>query len=223
MSFQSASVTTSGNNELETDFFQNFSRIFKNVSITGFETFHTAFTCSKKSSMLYLFQRVIRNRCKIDTNRASITNWGKIITSRGSSSCYKSGQFQLLQIGAKLLQIVTVITNWGRIITNRDRYCKSVQNTNCSWSGSFFKFSKNLVFVLPRSIKLLWKIYQNSQDIPVMESFRNKFRRYLAISVKIIPYHVFPWEMLINFQSKFFVVHLWLAASDHLSWSFNLK
>ena len=144
---------------------------------------------------------------------------------------YKSGQFQLLQIGtvlvitnwAKLLQIGTVITNWGRIITNRGRYCESVQNTNCSWSGSFFKFSNNFVFILPRSIKLLWKIYQNSQDIPVMESFRNKFRSYLAISLKIIPYHVFPWETLINFQNKFFVVHLWLAASDHLFWSFNLK
>ena len=135
MSFQSASVTTSGNNELETDFFQNFSRIFKSVSITGFETFHTAFTCSKKSSMLYLFQRVIRNRCKIDTNQASITNWGKIITSRGSSSCYKSGQFQLLQIGAKLLQIVTVITNWGQIgigIANRCRTPTAVDQDHFS-------------------------------------------------------------------------------------------
>ena len=121
MSFQSASVTTSGNNELETDFFQNFSRIFKSVSITGFETFHTAFTCSKKSSMLYLFQRVIRNRCKIDTNRASITNWGKIITNRGSSSCYKSGQFQLLQIGAELLQIGIGIANRCRTPTAVDQ------------------------------------------------------------------------------------------------------
>ena len=74
--------------------------------------------------MLYLFQRVIRNRCKIDTNRASITNWGKIITNWGSSSCYKSGQFQLLQIGAKLLQIGAVITNWEKIITNRGMYYK---------------------------------------------------------------------------------------------------
>ena len=55
-------------------------------------TSHTAFTCSKKSIILYLCQRVIGNRYKIDTNRASITNWGKIITNRGSSSCYKSGQ-----------------------------------------------------------------------------------------------------------------------------------
>ena len=121
MSFESASVTTCGNNEFETDFFQNFSRIFKSVSITGFKALHTTFTSSKKSSMLYLFQRVIKNRCKIDTNRASITNWGKIITNRGSSSCYKSGQFYLLQIGAKFLQIGTVITNY-----------ESVQNTNCS-------------------------------------------------------------------------------------------
>ena len=59
------------------------------------------------------FQRVIRNRCKIDTNRASITNWGKIITNRSSSSCYKSGQFQLLQIGAELLQIGAGITNYN--------------------------------------------------------------------------------------------------------------
>ena len=78
----------------------------KSVSITGFKTSHTAFTCSKESSMLYLFQRVIRNRCEIDTNRASITNLGK--------SYYKSGQFQLLQIGAKLLQIGAVIISWGR-------------------------------------------------------------------------------------------------------------
>ena len=42
--------------------------------------------------ILYLFQRVIRNRCKIDANWANIKNWGKIITNRGSSSCYKSGQ-----------------------------------------------------------------------------------------------------------------------------------
>ena len=104
MSFESESVTTCGNNEFETNFFQNFSRIFKSVSITGFKTLHAAFTCSKKSSMLYLFQRVIRNRCKIDTNRASITNWsksiinwGRIITNRGRY--YKLGQ--LLQIGAE--------------------------------------------------------------------------------------------------------------------------
>ena len=113
-------------------FFQNFSRIFKSVSITGFKTSHRAFTCSKKSSMLYLFQRVIRNRCKIDTNRASITNWGNIITNQGSSSCYKSGQFQLLQIGA--VPVITnrdkIITNWGscyklgKIITNRGMYYK---------------------------------------------------------------------------------------------------
>ena len=103
MSFESESVTTCGNNKFETNFFQNFSRIFKSVSIMVFKTLHIAFTCSKKSSMLYLFQRVIRNRCKIDTNRASITNLDKSITNRGSSSCYKSGQFQLSQIETKLL------------------------------------------------------------------------------------------------------------------------
>ena len=112
MSFESESVTTCGNNKFETTFFQNFYRIFKSVLITGFKTSHTVFTCSKKSSMLCLFQRVIRNRCKIDTNRASITNWGKVITNWGSSSRYKSGK---------------IITNWGRyykvgaIITNRCR------------------------------------------------------------------------------------------------------
>ena len=106
MSFESKSVTTCGNNKFETIFLQNFSRIFKSVSITGFKTSHTAFTCIKKSSMLYLFQRVIRNWSKIDTNWVSITNWGKIITNLGSSICYNSGQFQLLQIR-------TGITNWG--------------------------------------------------------------------------------------------------------------
>ena len=45
------------------------------------------------------------------------------VTNRGNSY-YKSGQFQILQIGAKLLQIRAVITNWGRIITNRGRYYK---------------------------------------------------------------------------------------------------
>ena len=106
MSFESKSITTCGNNKFETIFLQNFSRIFKSVSITGFKTSHTAFTCIKKSSMLYLFQRVIRNWSKIDTNWVSITNWGKIITNLGSSICYNSGQFQLLQIR-------TGITNWG--------------------------------------------------------------------------------------------------------------
>ena len=102
MSFESAGVTTCGNNEFETDFFQNFSRIFKSVSITGFKALHTTFTSSKKSSMLYLFQRVIKNRCKIDTNRASITNWGKIITNW--NSYYK------LRIGAEhQLQLIRII------------------------------------------------------------------------------------------------------------------
>ena len=118
MSFERESITTCGNNKFETNFSQNFSKIFKSVSVTGFKTSHTAFTCSKKSSMLYLFQRVIRNRCKIDTNRASLTNWGKllqiaatpVVTNRGNSY-YKSGPFHLLQIGAKLLQIGAVITN----------------------------------------------------------------------------------------------------------------
>ena len=118
ISFESESVNTCGKNKFETIFFQNFSRIFKSVSMTGFKTSHTAFTCSKKSSMLQLFQRVIRNWCKIDTNRGSITNWGKIITNRDSFNCFKSGQ-QLLQIGS-----VLVITNRSKIITNRGRYYK---------------------------------------------------------------------------------------------------
>ena len=37
---------------------------------------------------------------------------------------YKSGQFQLLQIGPKLSQIGVVIRNWDRIITSRGRYYK---------------------------------------------------------------------------------------------------
>ena len=45
-----------------------------------------------------------------------VTNW--------RYNYYKSGQFQLFRIGAKLLQIGAVITNWGRIITNRGRYYK---------------------------------------------------------------------------------------------------
>ena len=100
MSFERESITTCGNNKFETNFSQNFSKIFKSVSVTGFKTSHTAFTCSKKSSMLYLFQRVIRNRCKIDTNRASLIG----------ANYYKSRQLQLLQIGA------IVITNRGRSI-----------------------------------------------------------------------------------------------------------
>ena len=105
-------------------FFQNFSRIFKSVSITSFQTLHPAFIWLLKSSVLYLCQRVFKNRYKIDTNRVSIANWGKIIKNRGSSSCCKSGQFQLFQIGPKLLQIRAIITNWDRIITNRGRYYK---------------------------------------------------------------------------------------------------
>ena len=62
MSFESESVTTCGNNKIETNIFQKFSGIFKSVSIAGFKTSHTAFTCSKKSCMLCLFQRVIRNK-----------------------------------------------------------------------------------------------------------------------------------------------------------------
>ena len=104
--------------------FKTFLEFFKSVSIRVFKTSHTTFPCSKKSSMLYLFQRVIRNRCKIDTNRASITNWGKIITNRGSSSCCKSGQFQLLQIGAKLLQIGTELLQIGAGITSWGNYYK---------------------------------------------------------------------------------------------------
>ena len=121
---------------------------------------------------------------------------------------YKSGQFQLLQIGT-----VLVITNWGKIFTNWNSYYKLRIGA---------EHQLQLIRIIFQVFEQ-WKIYQNSQDIPVMESFRNKIPSYLAISLKIIPYHVFPWEILINFQSKFFVVHLWLAASDHLSWSFNLK
>ena len=60
------------------------------------------------------------------TNRANITIGEKllhigaapIVTNRGNSY-NKPGQFQLLQIGAKLLQIEAFITSWNRIITNR--------------------------------------------------------------------------------------------------------
>ena len=51
-----------------------------------------------------------------------------LVINRGNS-CYKSGQFQLLQIGAKLLQIGTISTNRGRIITNWGNYYKSVHNS----------------------------------------------------------------------------------------------
>ena len=79
--------------------------------------------------IITVYQNKISNRAlvrscgKINTNRASITNRGKL---------YKSGQLQLLQIGAvlvitngpKLSQVGAVIRNWGRIITNRGRYYK---------------------------------------------------------------------------------------------------
>ena len=74
--------------------------------------------------------RVLTATCgKINTNWASITNWGKIISAatNRSNSYYKSWQFQLLQIGAKLIQIGAVITNWGRIITNWGGYYKLEQ------------------------------------------------------------------------------------------------
>ena len=71
-------------------------------------------------------RRLVASCGKINICITSITNWGKIITNRGSSSCNKLEQFQLLQIGAKLLQIGTVITNWDRIIANWGNYYKSV-------------------------------------------------------------------------------------------------
>ena len=46
MGFESEMVTTCGKNKFKTNFFQNFSRIFKSVSITGFKTLYTPFTCS---------------------------------------------------------------------------------------------------------------------------------------------------------------------------------
>ena len=93
MNFESERGITYGNNKFERNFFHNYSRIFKSVSITDFKTSHTAFTCSKKSITLHLFQRVIRNRCKIDTSRANITIGEKslhigaapIVTNRGNS------------------------------------------------------------------------------------------------------------------------------------------
>ena len=57
--------------------------------------------------MLYLFQRVIRNRWK----------YYKL-----GQNYYKSGQLQLLQIGA------IVIRNWGKIITNWGSYYEMGQN-----------------------------------------------------------------------------------------------
>ena len=119
MSFESESVNTCGNNNFETIFFQNFSRIFKSVWIMGFKTSHTTFTCSKKSSMLYLIQRVTRNRCKAESMYYELgQNYYKsrqlqllqigtiVITNRGNSSYYKSEQSyyklgKLLQIGAE--------------------------------------------------------------------------------------------------------------------------
>ena len=72
---------------------------------------------------------------KINTNRASIANSGKAIINRASFSCYKSGPFQLLQVGTKLLQTGAVITNWSN-------YFKSVQNTkHDSYSKLYLLFS----------------------------------------------------------------------------------
>ena len=72
---------------------------------------------------------------KINKNRVSIANSGKAIINRASFSCYKSGPFQLLQVGTKLLQIGAVITNWSN-------YFKSVQNTkHDSYSTLYLLFS----------------------------------------------------------------------------------
>ena len=98
MSFESESVSSCGNNKSETNSFQSFSRNFKSVSITGFKTLLTAFNCSKKSSMLYLFQRVIEVGARLI----------QIEYYKLGQNYYKSGQLQLLQIGA------IVIPNWGR-------------------------------------------------------------------------------------------------------------
>ena len=95
MSFERESVSSCGNNKFGTNSFQSFSRNFKSVSVTGFKTLHTAFSCSKKSSMLYLFQRVI----EVGARLIQIE--------------------QVLQIGAKLLQIgaVPIVTNRGNSYT----------------------------------------------------------------------------------------------------------
>ena len=37
-------------------------------------------------------RELVANCGKINTNKKSITNWGKIIRNRGSSSCKKSGK-----------------------------------------------------------------------------------------------------------------------------------
>ena len=56
-----------------------------------------------------------------------------------------------------------------------------------------------------------------------MEFLLGKIASYLEISLKRIPHHVFPCEILINFQNNFFVENLWLAASDHLHEALTLN
>ena len=77
MSSESESITTCGNNKFKLinlinkfNFFKLFLEFSKAFQPQVSKHRHTASTCSKKSSMFYFFQRVIRNRYKMDFFRA---------------------------------------------------------------------------------------------------------------------------------------------------------
>ena len=100
MSFESESITTCGNKKFEGNFFQNFSRIFKQSWV------------SKHCIQLSL---AVKNLVCFIYFKELLEIGARLIQIE-----------QVLQIGAKLLQVgaVPVITNWGKIITNWGSYYK---------------------------------------------------------------------------------------------------
>ena len=77
--------------------------------------------------------KVIRNRCKIDTNQAGITNWGKIITNWGSSSYYKSGQnyYKLGQNYCKSGQVGQLLQINAEQVSGIQCFCFHLLETIC--------------------------------------------------------------------------------------------
>ena len=100
MSFERKSVTTCGNNKVETNFFKNFSRIFKNVSITvSKHCIQLSFGVKNLVCFIYFKELLEIDARLIQIEQvlqigAKLLQIGAapVVTNRGSSSYYKLGQ-----------------------------------------------------------------------------------------------------------------------------------
>ena len=102
MSFGSESITTCVNNKFQSNIFQNFSRIFKSISVKGV-CFISLKELLEIGARFIQMEQVLKIGAKLLQIRAApvVTNWG--------NSYYKLGQ--LLKIGTDLLQVGAGITN----------------------------------------------------------------------------------------------------------------